>query len=82
MYSKFSSDIGRKFSFTAMHERSGKTLFPNVYPMIYLPNMVIPILMHFCSLISHWSILFILQDILSRILDVIKSDVALQQQVY
>ena len=35
--------------------------FPNVYPTIYLPKwkywiMVIPILMHFCSFVSNWSV--------------------------
>ena len=28
----------RKFSFTATRKRSRKTLFPNVYPTIYLPK--------------------------------------------
>ena len=34
-----SSDIRRKFSFTATRERSRKTYFPNVYPTIYLPKL-------------------------------------------
>ena len=58
-----------------------------------LLNMVIPILMHFCSFVSNWSVachptkcdvindIKLFPDILSQAFDVIQSDAVLQKHV-
>ena len=68
----------------------------DIPPQMKILNMVIPILMHFCSFISNWSVVSrinrtssnetisdsISKDILSQISYVIQSDVALQKLVH
>ena len=59
---------GRKFIFKATRERSRKThargavkcdlqnISDDIRPQMKILNMVIPILMHFCSFVSNWSL--------------------------
>ena len=69
----------------------------DISPQMKILNTVIPILMHFCSLVLDWSLASrikphivqqnvtycsIWQDILSQIFEVIQSDVTLQNQVH